>query len=387
MNSNLRGARQKYVVILQLIAIVTLPVLQATGESAGDVRVSPPAVRPQLFFACCNGGMAATQTLFADGQVIASLQRLNAGVAIATDDLSPARAQVVQRLNGAGIPVVAWFVVPGEQGYYLNSGNAPQAAARFIEFQQWTARYQLHWSAVGLDIEPDIRGFDDLEHHGMRLAALFLVRYFEFPKMCRARRAYSDLIRGMQSQAYVVQTYQLPLIVAERKAHVTLLERLLGIVDVRGNEEVVMIYTSFNKTLGPAIIWTLGPDAQKIAIGTTVGGDHALNWNEFSRDLIVAAHFSSIVGVFNLEGSVQRNYLSRLETMNWRQPTTITSESLAKAHRLHTIVVIALWLGELAPYLVLTLVIALAWAALRIRLQFKVRRNAMGTGRHHLSRP
>ena len=377
MNANLRSAGQKYVLFLPLIVVATLPAFRANGEAAADVRVEA-AARPQVFFACCED-IAATQALFADGSVIGSLRRLNAGVAIGTDDLSPARAEVVERLNAAGIPVVASFVVPGEQGYYLNAGNAPQAAAHFAAFQQWTAHYRLRWSAIGLDIEPDHRLFDELAHHRLRLISSFLLRYFEFAKMRRAREAYDNLIRRMQSEGYVVETYQLPLIVAERKAHVTLLERLLGIVDVRGNEEVVMIYTSFNKAIGSAMIWTLGPHAERIAIGITNGGEYGLNWNEFSRDLIVAAHFSNTVGVFNLEGSVQRDFLSRLEKLDWHQSISITPQSLRKAHRLSALVVMVLWLGELAPFLSLVFLVALGWAVLRIRLRLKVRRHTRQT--------
>lgn len=385
MNSNLRGAGLRSIFIVQLIAVLIVPALQATAESSGDVRVEA-ASRPQVFFACCED-IAATQALFADGSVIASLRALNAGVAIGTDDLSPARAGIVQLLNSADVPVVASFVVPGDQGYYLNSGNAPQAAAHFTAFQQWTARYRLRWAAIGLDIEPDNRLFDDLQHHRMRLISLFLIHYFEFAKMRRAREAYDNLIRRMRSQGYLVQTYQLPLIIAERKAHVTLLERLLGIVDVRGNEEVVMIYTSFNKALGSAMIWMLGPNAQRIAIGITNGGQYGLDWNEFSRDLMVAAHFSNTVGVFNLEGSVQRNFLSRLETMDWHQSVSIAAGSLAKAHRLQAFVIIVLWLGELTPFLFLIFIVALVWVVLRIRLRLKVRRHARETVQHNPGQP
>ena len=383
MNSKSRIVAGNYRVILQVIAIMVVATPRTMGESSGEVHVEAALERPQLFFACCNGEIAATQALFADGNVIASLKRLNAGVAIATDDLSPARAQIVQRLNGAGIPVVAWFVVPGEQGYYINSGNAPEAAAHFTAFEQWTEHYRLRWNAVGLDIEPDIRLFEDLQHHRIRLTTQLLVRYFEFAKVREAREAYSHLIRRIQSQGYIVQTYQLPLIVSERKAHLTLLERLLGIVDVRGNEEVVMIYTSFNKALGPAIIWTLGPSAQTIAIGTTVGGDNALNWDEFSRDLLVAAHFSNNVGIFNLEGSVEHNYLSRLETMNWHQSVAITSQSIARARRLRLVAAIVLWLIELAPLLFLAMVLALAWAALKFRKRQKTRRYTLESIQEH----
>lgn len=380
MNLRLHSVGQKFVLILPWLLVATLPTLPAANQSSGDVLVQGPAVRPQLFFACCDGEMTASQSLFADGSVITNLENLNAGVAIATDDLSPARAQIIERLNRAGIPVVAWFVVPSAQGYYLNAGNAKEAAAHFDAFEQWTAQYRLRWSAVGLDIEPDIRLFDDLAHHRTHLASEFLLRYFEFSKMHRARLAYGDLIRRIQSRGYSVQTYQLPLIVADRNAHVTLLERLLGIVDVRAGEEVVMIYPSFNKALGPAMIWTLGSDSQAISIGTTNGGNYALNWDEFSSDLVVAAHFSKTIGVFNLEGSVERNYLVHLGSLDWNQPVTISAATLAKARRMHLVAVAVLWLGELAPFLFLALVIAFAWALFRIGRWLKAHRAAIESG-------
>jgi hypothetical protein len=40
-------------------------------------------------------------------------------------------------------------------------------------------------------------------------------------------------------------------------------------VDVRGEREVLMVYTSFNQSLDSALIWVYGPDAQAIAVGST----------------------------------------------------------------------------------------------------------------------
>ena len=51
------------------------------------------------------------------------------------------------------------------------------------------------------------------------------------------------------------KSYQVPLIADERQAHSTFLERLLGVVDVRGDHEVLMRYTSFQHSLGAAVIW------------------------------------------------------------------------------------------------------------------------------------
>ena len=72
-----------------------------------------------------------------------------------------------------------------------------------------------------------------------------------------------------------------------------MLERIGGIVDVKGDEDVLMLYTSFAHQTDSALIWVYGPDAQAIAIGSTSGPDSdprfvRLNWLAFSRDVIVA---------------------------------------------------------------------------------------------------
>ena len=61
------------------------------------------------------------------------------------------------------------------------------------------------------------------------------------------------------------------IIVAERRARSTLLEPLLGIVDVRGDVEAVMLYMSFNPLIGPAMIWKRGRESQGITVGATGG--------------------------------------------------------------------------------------------------------------------
>ncbi len=148
--------------------------------------------------------------------------------------------------------------------------------------------------------------------------------------------------------------------------HSTLLERLAGIVDVRGDREVLMIYTSFNKRLDSALIWVYGPDAQAIAVGVTSGSDAAprfapLNWEEFSRDLIVANHFSHVVGVYNLAGCVHQGFLPRLRTMNWNQPVEIPAESIRRATQLRARIQRAIWLVAHLPYFAAAILIAIIW--------------------------
>ena len=139
----------------------------------------------------------------------------------------------------------------------------------------------------------------------------------------------------------------MPYIVDERKARSTLIDRLLGTVDVRGNLDVLMLYTSSFPATDSAIIWKLGPGAQAIAVGSTEGSGggnvDALNWEEFSHDLVVASHFTRVVGVYNLEGCVSRGFLPRLKEFNWRQSVTIPAKAVRSVTLLGTAVETSLW--------------------------------------------
>jgi hypothetical protein len=241
-------------------------------------------------FACCGQVADEMRSLFADPGLIADLKDLHAGLAVAILDFTPERTQLVRRSNQAGIPVIAWIILPKEQGFYFNAENAPEAAARLAAFDAWTHNQGLRWDGVGLDIEPNFAELASLKDHRWRLLTMLLRRAVDKRRALRARQAYSALIREIQSRGYLVQIYQMPFLPAEREARSSLLDRTLGTVDVRGDQEVLMLYTSFAHPIGAAMIWTLGPHAQAIAIGSTDGDPGAnaapLNWDEFSRDLI-----------------------------------------------------------------------------------------------------
>jgi hypothetical protein len=348
------------------ISIGTFAQAPANG-SPGNIHVQGRV--PQLVFAC-DGSTSELESLFSQPDVLSDLKDLHAGIALALSDLSPDRAQIVRQLNSAGIPVTAWLALPVEQGYYLNSANAPEAAARFATFQTWTSTYELQWAGVGLDIEPNIKDFATLRNSKWRLAWTLIGRYFDMERVRRARESYSSLIREIQAHGYPVETYQFPFIKDARRVHSTLLERLAGIVDVRGDLEVLMIYTSFNQRLDSALIWVYGPEAQAIAVGVTRGSKATprftpLNWEDFSCDLIVASHFSQVVGVYNLQGSVQQGFLPRLKTMNWDQSVEISADSIRKATQLRARVQRAIWLVAHLPYFAAAILIAIIWILAR----------------------
>lgn len=297
---------------------------------------------PHLEFACCEQSIAETQALFADPAATSALHSLDATVALALPDFSAQRASVVRRLNEKGIPTVAWILLPRDEGMYLNADNAPAAAARVAAFEQWTREEHLRWIAVGLDIEPSFEKLAALRSHRWRLIGVLAEPSLEGNRMRRAQRAYARLVEQIQERGYAVQTYQMPYVPAERSVNSSLPDRLLGTVKVRGNENYPMLYTSMARPVGAAMIWELGRHAQGIALGSTEGPG-ALDWSQFSRDLIVASHFTREIGVYDLEGCVQQGFLPRLETMNWSETVVIPASSVWRAEWIGWLVRAGLW--------------------------------------------
>lgn len=361
--------RLRLIPIFLLLIAGLRPTLAAPAPAGIEVHA---LARPELIFAC-DRPTSQLQELFTPN-VIADLAALHAGVALSTEDFTSERAAMAKKLSDAGISLFAWLVLPHDEGYYVNAVNAPQTSERFEAFDRWTRENGLHWQAVGLDIEPSLTEFAAMRDHKLRLAATLIRRAFDAERAKRAQFEYAALIRRMQSRGYRVQTHQLPFIADERKAHTTILERTLGIVDVRGDEEVLMLYTSFNHETGAGMIWAYGLEAQVIAVGSTAGsGDPAtdarvppLNWDEFSRDLIVAAHFTHRVGIYSLEGCVKQGFLPRLKALDWHAPVMVSADALGRGASFRERAQHVLWFLPRLPYingalLILLIVAVTVW--------------------------
>ena len=314
-----------------------------------------------------EGSTEELRALVAKPEVIAELQEMHAGIAVGTAEMGSERAEIIQKLNEAGIPVTAWLTLPKEQGYYINASNAADTASRFALFEKWSTEYQLHWAGVGLDIEPNIQEFASfLKGNRLGLAWMLFKRYFESGRVKQARAEYAVLIRRMQADGYSVQTCQFPFLADERKERTTVLERLFGIVELRGNVQVLMVYTSFHPSLDSAMIWAYGPEAQAIAVGVTNGvagpGFRPLDWDELSRDMIVASHYTRTIGVYNLEGCVAKGFLPQIPKLNWNEAVTIPTAAAQEALVIRSRVQTVLWVVAHALYFVVAFLIGIACA-------------------------
>jgi hypothetical protein len=289
---------------------------------------------------------------------------LEASLSLGILDLSEQRAEVVKRLNAAGIPVIGWLLLPEEDGYWFNIDNYEKAAARYISFKAWTRKHNLQWAGVGLDIEMNINDLRQVmaRHQADRFVATLFQRYLNKNRVTRARRVYQALVNVIRSDGYPVESYHLPIIEEERRGRSTVLQRTLGLVDIKTDREVLMLYSSFLRPDGAAVLWSYAPNADSIGVGNTGGGVDVegvidlepLSWEEFSRDLRLCVMRNKPVHIFCLEGCVAQGFLSKLEDFDWDKPVPIP-ERVNKVKMLRTGGAALLWLLERPWVILLTL--------------------------------
>ena len=306
----------------------------------------------------------ALSTLFEDKTILEKLLTLEASLSLGILDLSEQRAEVVKRLNAAGIPVIGWLLLPEEDGYWFNIDNYEKAAARYISFKAWTRKHNLQWAGVGLDIEMNINDLRQVmaRHQADRFVATLFQRYLNKNRVTRARRVYQALVNVIRSDGYPVESYHLPIIEEERRGRSTVLQRTLGLVDVQADREVLMLYSSFLRPDGAAVLWSYAPNADSIGVGNTGGGVDVegvidlepLSWEEFSRDLRLCVMRNKPVHIFCLEGCVAQGFLSKLEDFDWDKPVPIP-ERVNKVKMLRTGGAALLWLLERPWVILLTL--------------------------------
>jgi hypothetical protein len=96
------GLKVHAVTSLLFSCICHSAVLSAVAAQAPTgIRVQGPGSSPDIGFACCDKGVKEMHSLFADRNVIPSLNELHAEVAVAILDFAPERTAVVRRWSPA----------------------------------------------------------------------------------------------------------------------------------------------------------------------------------------------------------------------------------------------------------------------------------------------
>jgi len=296
----------------------------------GSVRcfIDPPLL---TFF--CELDQEMVETFFQNDTLMQLLKQIpNLSVSMGIRDLSYERASAVKILNQNNISVIGWILLPKADGYWLNMDNAKNGTPRFLDIMNWTKTYDLEWSSFGLDLEVDMRNEEEFQNdQWIILMESVFSRNMEALELARSE-LYS-LVDLIHSYGYPVQTYIIPFILDERKINSTILQRLIGAVDIHGNlidMEVPMLYSSaFPDGLGLMESYMNGSDSSHaIGIGVTggpaVAGSNGIyrNWTEFERDLLFSKNRTRNIFIYSLEGCAENDYLSKISQLDWNRDIT-----------------------------------------------------------------
>lgn len=280
--------------------------------------------KPTLTFFCELENRSLVD-LINDHQIINDLKTLDANLSLGLIDLSEQRAQVVKKLNRAGIPVTAWILLPKEYGYWTNLDSIEETVAKYIAFKIWKEKYNLDFAAIGLDIEPKLDFVSSFKRNPLIHIPNLIKRLFESQHYRNAEMSMRALIHSIHIDGYAVEAYQFPTVVDERKSRSNTLAKTLGLPALPVDREVLMLYSSFFPKFPDSILWSYVQASRAVGLGSTGGGVEiegfpplrTMRWIDLKRDLLLASQHAEHLYIFSLEGCVTNQYMDRLIDLDW----------------------------------------------------------------------
>jgi hypothetical protein len=280
--------------------------------------------KPHLSFACELSGKDFGE-LFSDTNLVKELAEMQVSLIVGVMDFSPERTDAIQKLNMAGIPLVAWLLLPPDEGYWFNMHNGDKALRRYSDFKRWTSENGLKWKGIGIDLEPDINDSRLALTHPWKMAWKAYLRLFDRKSLINGQKHYRELLSVMKADGFQVESYIIPLIFKEREKNTSSFQKLLGILDVRTEKEIPMMYTSVVNN--PGIIPFYHRLNMPIGLGSTGGGVKiegieapAISWENLERDLLIASKLTGEIFIFCLETSVKRGFLPEIRDLDFTRP-------------------------------------------------------------------
>ena len=271
---------------------------------------------PQLSFFNEQHG-ADLARLFSDSTLIPQLRTLGAEIRMGMLDLSPERVQVLRDLNTAGIPVVAWLLLPEEKGYWFHSGNADEAAARYVEVRDWAVANNIVFSGIGIDLELDMNDITLFQEDKLQLLGKVIRRLYAKSEFEQARTDYRALIERIRNDGFSIESYYVPFIRRESQDGLTALQQATGFMDLETDKDIPMLYTSFmGNPYGTLKVMALDENLKYVALGSTGGGFDpsmpSMTWDDLAYDLRLASRTAEELHIFCLEAAVEKGFLPRL---------------------------------------------------------------------------
>ena len=240
-------------------------------------------------------------------------------------DLSPQRVAVLQQLNEAKIPVIAWLLLPKEEGYWFHSGNAERAFERYQEVKKWAQNNDIQFDGIGIDIEFDFTEIDLVKNNKLKFLQRAFARLYKKEEFLAAKEKYEKLINTIRKDSFTIESYYIPFFRKESEKGRTALQQATRFMDLETDKDIPMIYTSFiGNPYGMLTVLATEENLKYVAIGSTGGGiDPTLprmSWEDLAYDLRLAAKTAKEIHIFCLEASVEQGFIPQLIGFDFDAP-------------------------------------------------------------------
>jgi hypothetical protein len=277
--------------------------------------------------------------MFSDSTLIPTLKQLNAEIRMGIMDLTDERAEIVQRLTDNGIPVVAWLLLPEDQGYWFHAGNGDKAIQRYKDTKLWADTHGLKFKGFGLDLELDINNVTLGKKSPGKLAWKMYKRLYDKSIVEDGRKKYASLIAMIKADGYMVESYYASFIKDEVKLNNTALQQISQFLDVKTEREIPMLYSSFmGNPDGLMKIYGMDENVKYVGIGSTGGGIDpslpSLSYKELVHDMNIASKFAEELHIFSLEGCVEKGYLQKLLSYKYDPSLKIDPDEVREVRKL-----------------------------------------------------
>jgi hypothetical protein len=329
--------------------------------------------QPKLSFFNEMGG-ENLKNLFSDTTLIPTLVKLKAEVRMGILDLSVERAEVLKRLNKAGVPVVAWLLLPEEKGYWFHLGNGKLAAERYEEIKRWADNQEIKFKGIGLDLEVNKQEVKDIQNNQWGVWLKMVGRLYNKKQIDDALSVYKKLVQKIKKDGFPVESYYIPFIKDEVKNGASALQQFTGILDLPTEKEIPMLYTSFTgNATGLLKIYALDEKVKYPALGSTGGGVDTtlstLKWEDLARDLRIVAPIAEEIHIFSLEGAVKKGFLKKLIDFDYKQSVKINAEEVKNVETIRSRILL---ISNILSYPSLVITLCLVVVGLFLWLAYKI---------------
>lgn len=198
----------------------------------------PSAIPSQLYLISASDGAALLELL--TPQLLQQLQRRHIGVVVPLRNLTPALAEVLRLLAQASLPVVGRLSALNPPSDWFHVRNYPQALERFQQVHSWLSREQLQLHAVALQVEPPADTLVAAQGLSSRVLARHLWLAHENVLYSAAGAAMVELCAEIHLAGMEVHSLQVPLVIDDRWAGTTLLQRAFDLIPVPADVEIIL---------------------------------------------------------------------------------------------------------------------------------------------------